>query len=491
MLAVVITAKDIENAVADIKKADGADLIELRLDYLREMELSKLNRLVKHCKKPIIVTNRRTAEGGFFNGDEDERIQLLAKALESGADYIDIEYSSDKKQLKNLIKNRQYTKMIVSYHNLKETPNNVSAIYKNIKKLNPDIIKIVAKANSVTDNFKIFGLIKAANMENRKIISFCMGSYGQSSRILGVILGSRITYSSIEEGKGSADGQLTLKEIIGDYRIKRVGKNTKIFGLIGNPVEHSWSHIIHNTAFEKMNINSVYLKFKVDKLKEFIEYFKKLNIGGFSVTIPHKVEAMKYIDSVDKKAKEIGAINTIVARKGRLIGFNTDCDGAMQALKKVMKIRDKKIFVLGTGGAARAIIYGLKENGANPVVLSRKMEKAAKFGKDLDVDYDVIENLSLYECDALINATPVGMYPNVNQSSIPSNLVPSGSVVMDAVFNPLKTKLIREAEKKKCVTIPGIEMFINQAALQFRLWTGKDAPENIMREKILDQFSKC
>ena len=481
MLAVVIAEKKFEDIPYSLKASKAADLVELRLDYLKQFELSKMKNLIKNCKKQLIITNRKKSEGGFFEGNEQDRIQILRKAIEYGADYVDIECSSDKRYIVDLIKNKNKTKIIVSYHNFKETPNNLQQIYKNIKKFNPDFIKIVTYANNCIDNFKIFELIKIADKENKSIIAFCMGSYGQFSRILSLILGSNMTYASLEKGKESADGQLTVRELVEYYRIKQLDNNTKIFGLIGNPVEHSWSHIIHNAAFDRLKINAVYLKFRVDKLQEFIEYFRKLNVGGFSVTIPHKIDVMRYLDHIDKKAEKIGAVNTIAVKKNKLIGYNTDCDGAVQALNDVVDIRGKQVLVLGTGGAARAIVYGLKENGAKPLVLSRSIEKAAKFAEEFDVHHGRMEDIGKLEYDVLVNATPAGMYPDVNKSSIPLEFVPSNAVVMDMIFNPHKTKLLKEAARKKCMIVSGIDMLINQAALQFKLWTSKEAPVILMK----------
>ena len=489
MLAAVITSRNFAEAYDDLKKSKDCEVIEFRLDYMQEMELIKLKNFISRRKKPMIITCRKGSEGGFSNIDDTERIALLMKSIEFNADYIDIEYSSNKNSIKKIIENKKNTKIIISYHNLKETPKNLKIIFNNIKNLSPDFIKIVTNANSVTDNFRIFHLIKEASREKRRIIAFCMGSYGQFSRILSPMLGSKITYASVENGKESAIGQLTTEESTNIYRIKKLNKNTKILGLVGNPVEHSCSHIMHNAAFGKLGINAVYLKFKVDKLKEFIQYFRKLNILGFSVTIPHKIEVMKYLDDIDKRAKSIGAVNTIVFKNKKLIGYDTDCYGAMQALKEKTQIRNKNVAVLGAGGSSRALVYGLIENNANVTILNRTMEKAKSIADNFNCNYDSLNELDNINYDILINTTPLGMYPNADCSPVPVSSIKNDTVVFDIVFNPYKTKLLRYAEKKGCTIIPGIEMLINGAVLQFKLWTGKDAPEGLMREKVMDYFN--
>lgn len=485
MLAAVIT--DLKG----LQEAEGADLVELRLDYFKNLNKENIKKLIKNCRKPVILTNRKKSEGGLFGGNESRRIGILKNALDCGAGYVDIEYSSDKNSIKNLIQNKKTTKVIVSCHNFKETPDNVREIYNNIKNLNPDLIKIVAKANSVTDNFRLFELIKDADKEKKNIIAFCMGPYGQFGRIMSLILGSKITYASMEKGKESADGQLSLSEMLNHYRIKKISKNTKIAGLIGNPVEHSWSHIMHNAGFDELGMNAVYLKFQVDKLKEFIGYFKQLNTLGFSVTIPHKIGVIGYLDKIDKKAKAIRAVNTVVKKNGRLIGYNTDYEGAIQALKSKTSIKNKNAVILGAGGSARAIAYGLREEDANAIILNRNIGKAKSLADYFGCEYGSLNNLKDINYDILINATSVGMHPNVDESAIPSKSIKKNSVVFDIVFNPFKTKLLEDAEKKGCTIIPGFEMLFYGAMLQFRLWTGKSAPEKAMRRKVMEHLKNA
>lgn len=498
MLAVVITGKnrkDVVNAINSLKKSYYEDLIELRLDYIdiknfdsKSKFLDDIISTAKIFGKTAIITIRKKSESGFFGASEEKRIELLNKSVELGADYVDVESSCDEAAIKKIIKNKRKSKIIVSHHNFKETPDNLSLSksYNKIKSLNPDLIKIVTYANSVTDNFKIFDLIKKAGKENKKIIAFCMGPYGEFSRILSIILGSAVTYASISHGKESASSQIALNEMKNVYRIKNLNKNTKIAGLIGNPVEHSWSHIIHNSAFEKLGINAVYLKFRVDKLKEFIEYFRNMNALGFSVTIPHKVQAIDYLDEIDKTAKAIGAINTIVARNKKFIGYNTDCNAAMHALQEKTVLENKKVVILGAGGSARSIAYGLIENKSDATILSRKIQNAKSLGEYFKCNYGSLNNLKNIDYDILINTTPVGMYPYINASPIPLNLVKKNKVVFDIVFNPYKTKLLEYAKNKGCTTIHGLDMLVNGAALQFKLWTNKDAPQKFMRKKVLD-----
>lgn len=485
MLAAVITAKGFREALKNIERVPKAvDLIEWRLDYLAGLDLGSLKNTIKICRKPLIITLRKISEGGYFEGNEIERVEILKRAIDYGAEYVDIEHSTKKALLDEIIKNKKNAKIIISCHNFKETPDNLVHVYRDLKRMNCDFIKIAAYANSAADNFKVFDLLKTAAKEKKKIIAFCMGEYGQFSRVLCAILGSQIAYSSLEKGRESASGQLAVEEMADIYRIKKLNINTKIAGLIGNPVGHSWSHAIHNAAFDRMGVNAVYLKFKVDKLKEFLEYFKSMNLLGFSVTIPYKIEVMAHLDDVDKKARQIGAVNTVAVRNKKLIGYNTDCDGALNALKAKTGLKDKKVAVIGAGGSARAIAYGLAHEKADVTVLNRSKERAGQIAKDFNCNYRGLDELKNIDYDILINATPVGMHPGADKSIISPDLIKKNSIVMDIVFNPYKTKLLREAEKRGCIAIPGAEMLISQALLQFALWTGRNAPEGIMREKM-------
>lgn len=490
MLAAVITGKSPKEIMENAKKSNGADVIELRLDYIKNLKPNKLKKIIKISEKPVIATDRKRSEGGFFKGSEAERIEMLKNAANYGAEYVDIELSSGD-VVKDLIKNKKNSKIIVSYHNFRETPDDINLVYKNINNLTPDFIKIATYANSVSDNFKVFDLIKSAEREKANVIAFCMGSYGEFSRILCMILGSKMTYASLDRKNKSASGQLPFHEMNNIYKIKKLSRKTKIAGLIGNPVEHSWSHIIHNAAFEKLGIDAVYLKFRVDKLKEFIDYFKKMSVIGFSVTIPHKIDVISHLDKIDETAKAIGAVNTIVAKNNKLIGYNTDCEGAMLALKKNAKIRGKNVVIIGAGGSSRALAYGLKKENADTTILNRTIKNAKIIADDFGCGYGSLSDLKGLDYDILINTTPVGMHPNFDKSPVNPKCIKENSVVFDIVYNPFKTELLKIAEKKDCTIINGFEMLVNGAALQFGLWTGKEAPEYLMRKKVLDYLKNA
>ena len=260
----------------------------------------------------------------------------------------------------------------------------------------------------------------------------------------------------------------------------------KICCLIGDPVAHSLSPLIHNAGYQALGINYVYVPFLVKDIKRAIEGIRGLGIRGASITLPHKTRAIEYVDEMDRVALEIGAVNTIVNNEGTLIGYNTDYHGALQALEEATLLEGKKAVLVGGGGAATAIALGLKRSGANLVILNRTKEKAKRLAEMFDAeDFGGMEKLGeISSADILINATPVGMWPKTDQSIIPEELLHNRLTVFDTVYNPKETKLLIEAREKGCAIVYGYKMFLYQAAVQFELFTGHRAPLKVMESAL-------
>jgi len=257
-----------------------------------------------------------------------------------------------------------------------------------------------------------------------------------------------------------------------------IDAQTELYGVIGNPVQHSLSPIIHNGAFKRLGWNAVYLAFEVKNVEEALRGIRGLGVRGVSVTIPFKTQVVPLLDKIEGLAKKIGAVNTIVNRRGRLIGYNTDCDGALEALEEKMDLRGKRVVLLGAGGAARGIGFGLRERGYPLTVVTRSKERGQALSKDLGCDYLPVSSLvrmkaGEFEADVIINATSLGMYPRDGETPIPKELLKERMMVMDIVYQPLQTKLLREAKEKGCVTVDGLEMLIRQGMAQFEIWTGR------------------
>lgn len=271
-----------------------------------------------------------------------------------------------------------------------------------------------------------------------------------------------------------------------------VDASIKICCLIGDPVEHSLSPLIHNAGYEALGINFIYVSFRVKDIKRAIDGIRGLGIRGASVTMPHKVSAVEYIDDIDEVAREIGAINTIVNNNDVLTGFNTDGGAALKTLGEVTTLRGKRVVLIGSGGAALAIAVGLRRSGAELVVLNRTVEKARRLAKLVDAgDFGNLEKLPVvFTADILINATPVGMWPRADESLIPKELLHSGLTVFDIVYNPKETRLLVEAKEKGCAVIYGYKMLLYQAAMQFELFTGYQAPLPVMEHTLTEALGE-
>lgn len=499
MICIPIIANTVEDALRDMAEASKlADIIEVRLDYIKNPDLELF---LKRRTKPVIFTNRPVREGGKFDGSEEERILFLKLAIQLQADFVDIEHDSihniGKEALSRALRGK--TRLIVSYHNFRETPGDVAAIYQKLSQSGADIVKIVTYATDISDNIRIYRLLQGAQVP---LISFCMGEYGIMSRILYKRFGSYLTFASLRRGKESAPGQISIYEFLNTYRVLRQDKDTAIYGLIGNPVSHSIGPIIHNTLFKEMNFNSMYVPFKVDRVSDFIRDFRELDIKGYSVTIPHKEAVIPCLDAIDPIAKKIGAVNTIVNRSGCLTGYNTDCGAAIEALKSVYQatshhvtpigrttavnddyLKGKKVIILGAGGAARAIAFGLKEQGAQITIVNRNYERAQSLAREVGCHDMNLDDLWVIEGDILVNATPVGMFPEVDKTPVIGRKLRPDMIVFDTIYNPAETKLLREAKAQGCKVVGGLPMFVYQAAAQFKLWTGEAPPLELI-EKV-------
>ena len=465
-----------------------ADIVELRIDYIKDVDLK---RLLEKRTKPVIVTNRPVREGGRFNGSEEDRISFLKLAIRLGADFVDIEHNSIQHIRGTVIRAPTgKTKLIVSYHNFRETPSDVTDIYKALSQSCADIVKIVTHANSITDNVRIYRLLQQSQIP---MISFCMGELGIISRILYKRFGSYLTFASLQVGKESAPGQISIHELLNTYQAQKQDKHSAIYGLIGNPVSHSISPIIHNTLFKEMNFNGIYVPFKVDNIGDFIREFRGLDVKGYSVTIPHKESVVNHLDEIDPIAKKIGAVNTIVNTGGQLVGFNTDCEAAIKVLEGINQVsakslgetylKGKKVTLVGAGGVARAIAFGLKERQAQITIINRNYERAQSLARDIGCLVRKFDETQALETDILINATPVGMFPKINETPIDKNKLKPNMIVFDTIYNPIETKLLHDAKTQGCKTINGLSMFVHQAAAQFKLWTGQMPSVEII-EKI-------
>ncbi|MEW6375406.1 MAG: shikimate dehydrogenase [Thermodesulfobacteriota bacterium] len=514
-ICISIAETTLKRVIKAIKEANRlADLIEIRMDYLRKPELAPL---VEVRPKPFIITNRRKEEGGRYWGYERRRLELLKEAIDLGAEYVDMEIGTERSLLQELIENKKETQVILSFHDFHGTPSpkKLRRLYERMTQLGPDIVKIVTFAKSWEDNLQILSLIPYASERGQKIIAFCMGEKGKMSRIFAPLLGASWTYVSLSKERATAPGQMTVWEMKDLWeklthstapspaftdeikkrrsgstpacgrqaeqalasrprsrRVEMIDAQTELYGIIGNPARHSLSPIIHNGAFRRMGLNAVYLAFEVKSLNEAIVGIRGLGIRGMSVTLPFKTEIIPLLDGIDEVTNKIKAVNTVVNNEGNLIGYNTDWRGALEALEEKIDLEGKRVILLGAGGASRAIGFGLKMRGCEVIISNRTRDKGVDLARELVCTYQPLSSIEGVGVDVIINATSVGMHPHVEESPFPKKILMEGMTVMDIVYRPLQTKLLREADEKGCLVIDGLEMLAHQGAAQFEIWTG-------------------
>ncbi|EAQ77439.1 shikimate dehydrogenase [Blastopirellula marina] len=461
----------------------GVKLVELRLDYINGT--IKLKRLLNDRPGPVLVTCRREQDGGRWAGMEAERQMVLRTAIVDGADYVDIE-----EDIAANIPRYGTTKRIISYHNFRETPADIEEIHERMCKLDPDIVKLATMANSPHDNIR---MLKLAQRNNVPTIALCMGDMGTPTRILGAKYGVPITYSTYSNERTLAPGQIGYQQMREVYGYDQINAETEIYGVIADPIGHSLSPQLHNACFRDQGSNRCYLPFRVPRehLASFIqEDCPALEIKGLSVTIPHKETIVRMIKKPNAAVQGIGAANTVLFDEGGPSGFNSDCDAALASLSTALPqdvanpYENKTALVLGSGGVAKAIAWGLKNRGVDVIIASRTDENADDLAKGLGCRMVSWEDRGLERVDILINGTPVGMHPNVNESPIDKVRLRAGMVVFDTVYNPEQTLLIKEARQRECRVVTGVDMFVRQAALQYQLFTGSEPSRDLMRDTL-------
>jgi 3-dehydroquinate dehydratase/shikimate dehydrogenase len=482
-------AEMIEKASAVVKETP---FLEFRLDYLDKPQaaLPKLKQFfADHSAATAIATCRRTANGGKFAGTLAAELDILLKAAEAGFHLVDLELESAEALKKaDLQKLRDTgTAIVLSHHDFAATKD-LDAIFARIQPFAPDFVKIVPTAKSLVDNVTLIRFLERMN-EHTNVVGVCMGDAGIISRVLGLRAGSAFTFAAATAGEETAPGQITARTLIETYRIDQVDAATKIYGVAGNPVRSSLSPIMMNTAFRRETVNAVYLALQTNKLADLLKLVHEIPIQGLSVTMPLKQDILAHLERTDPLSAKIGACNTVLRvpsgeNAGKLFGFNTDVAGIVGPLEKRLALRGAKVLVLGAGGAARAAVFGLRDKGADVFILNRTLETAQKLARQAGAKTIKKEALPKTSFDVIVNATPIGMAGNkAPQLLEPKDL--NTKLVFDLVYNPLETPLLRMARQAGIAIITGIEMFVQQGARQFEIFTGKPAPEEEMFRVVL------
>ncbi|HEX8136747.1 MAG TPA: shikimate dehydrogenase [Pyrinomonadaceae bacterium] len=489
-------AREVARATAE------ADLIELRMDCLSGVELALGMRYLDDfpggaTERPLILTLRPAEQGGAREIDILNRLSFWVERFlydDRYEGFADIEL-----ELLQLIRQSEdtrwrqldWTRVICSHHDFTGVPATLAEIYERMASTPARILKLAVRARDATDCIPVFQLLERARQEGREMIAIAMGEAGFATRILGPSRGSFLTYASLGPAQATAPGQITARALRDLYRVREIDRRTQIMGLMGQPVTHSVSPQIHNAAFAALGMNAVYLPLEVRDARAFLRRMvhpamRELdwNLRGLSVTAPHKSAVLEALDEVDPCARETGAVNTIVVGDERLAGYNTDAAAFLEPLRsRLGPLGGARCALIGSGGAARSALWALQKEGAQVTVFARDAEKAGALAGRFGASFAPLEGALFDGFDLVVNSTPLGtLGPNEGETPAMAHQLRGARLAYDLVYNPPMTRFMREAEEAGCAGLGGLAMLVAQAAEQFRLWSGRDAPLDLMRE---------
>ena len=475
------TARD---AIRQLRQARRyTPTIELRLDWLRsDRERAKfLAALGCYPRKglTLVATCRRILGGGKLVGGAEAELYWLGQARAAGCQWCDLEIETLRELPAQSARSLPIPpKILLSFHDFERTPSLPKRLV-HARIGEADAVKIAARAGTLSDSLRLLRLARSS----RDIVSVPMGEIGLPARLLALRDGSVLAYAPVAES--TAPGQVSLLEFKSLYRADSITRKTEVYGVIGNPIGHSLSPLLHNTGFVAAKRDAVYLPFLVEKLQEFLKAIPEFGLRGFSVTLPHKQSVMKYLTACEPMAEKIGTVNTVVVgRNGKLSGSNTDYLGVLRALEKELALRDSRVLIFGAGGSARAAAFALTNAGAEVLICARRESAARELAKACGAQVIARRHLASACFELIVNATPVGMYPDQEKSPLsPGEL--NCEVVMDLIYRPLRTQLLRIAAKRGIKAVSGVEMFLAQGFAQWELWTRRPAPEEAMRRAVM------
>jgi 3-dehydroquinate dehydratase/shikimate dehydrogenase len=371
---------------------------------------------------------------------------------------------------------------VLSWHDFRATPLDLGDRLRwLLARRRADLIKIVTFAEVAGDILRVRDLLRAARED--RLIAFCMGPKGAPSRILAAPWGSAAVFAPRRGAPESAPGQVPIEDLVDVYRVDSLRPETGLLGVLGSPVGHSLSPAVHNAALEALRIDLRYLPFEATTLAEFLPLMSELRVRGLSVTLPFKEAFLPHVDSIDPEARRCGAVNTVIKVWNRLEGRNTDIEASVAPLRSFLPLRRATVAVIGAGGAARALLEGLRREGARAIVFNRTAARARSLARAAGARHLPWRRLRGLRCDLLVNATPVGMAPLQNRTPVPLSWVRARRVY-DLVYNPPETLFLRRARRRGLQVLGGVEMFLTQGAAQFRLFTGQAPPIEVMRRAL-------
>jgi 3-dehydroquinate dehydratase / shikimate dehydrogenase len=462
--------------------------LEFRLDYLPNplLALPKLKEFLRERNEvTAIATCRRAATGGKFKGTIAAELEVLEKAASSGFHLVDVELQTAEAMKKGqLDKLRAHgAALILSHHDYAATKD-LDGIFERIQPFQPEFVKVVSTAKHLADNVTMMKFLERTR-DLASVVGIVMGDQGIISRVLGLRAGSAFTFAAATVGEETGPGQIAARTLEETYRIDQLDAATKVYGVAGNPIKHSLSPLMMNTAFRRETVNGVFLALQTSRISDLLTLVREVPISGLAVTMPLKEEILEHLERTDPLSEKVGACNTVVrSQDGKLYGFNTDVAAVVRPLERRLQLKDAKILVMGAGGAARAAVFGLKDKGAEVFVMNRTPETAQKLARQAKAKTFKREQLAKTNFDVIINATPAGMQ-GVKPHSLLEPKELNARLVFELVYNPLETPLIRMAREKNIPVVTGVEMFVHQGARQFEIWTGKPAPEEEMLRVVV------
>lgn len=479
----ICESTSVKAAESAARAAEWADLVEIRADFIQDLDLDLLFRVKS---RPVIFTLRSRQEGGAYLGPERQRLETILAAARQGADYVDVEFSAFWRVVLQRVPS---DRVILSFHDYEETPSNLEELLETMADSGAGILKIAVRARNLADNLEVVKLLEHARERNLKLCALAMGREGLPSRILGPGWGSWMTFASLPGGEATADGQPPADVLTGLYRVRAISDKTRLYGVLGKPLHHSFSPQIHNAAFAARGADAILLPLEAADFDDFLRFHAAISLQGVAVTIPYKAAAHAIARSVSVAAEETGAVNTLILKQNHWHGENTNVEGFLRPLKRRAHPGKMRAVVLGAGGAARAVIHALRTEGTAVCVVARDEAKARALAEKFQAEYASWANLEGLRWDLLVNATPIGMFPESDRSPVPASAL-TGEWVYDLVYNPAETRLLKDAAQRGCRTIAGSEMFLGQAWKQQCLWCGTPPPEEVMEAALKSALAR-
>jgi 3-dehydroquinate dehydratase / shikimate dehydrogenase len=468
LLVETVTGRTMAELIAARDAATRADIVELRLDGVEGVDVA---RAVDGRVRPVIVTCRPTWEGGRFDGGEDTRHELLRRALESGAEFVDVEWRAG---FADLI-SQDPRRIVLSSHDFQSVASDLAGRATAMRQTGAGTIKIAIAATRLTDALPLLPIAADGNA-----VVIAMGDAGLPSRLLASRIGSHWTYA----GDAVAPGQIPASRMLDEFRFRSVGPSTAIYGVVGAVGLHSMSPVMHNAAFAAAQLDAVYVPLRAADFDDFLAFAEAMNVQGASVTIPFKLDALDAARSVDPLARGIGAANTLRRTAAGWEATNTDAAGFLEPLEAVYprSLAGARAAVLGAGGAARAVVVALVSRGARVTVHARRREQALDVAAGCGAEAGVWP-LPAGSWDLLVNCTPLGGPSARHESPLPGGPF-EGKLVYDLTYGNEETPLLREARKAGCMTLDGLPMLVAQAERQFEWWTGNKPRPGVMRDAV-------